>query len=415
MAVRPGNFQQNDTLNRYLLFFPRNANALNDVHSFTGEEALSQPYRYTIRFTSPNANIPPDAILNQKAEFLLRAPNPEASWHGQSSWLPVRQINGTITAFSRVKSSSDEALYECVLEHELALLNRNFRSAVYTDVTVPEVVTQLMKESRYFEGFNIDFDSLRCTYPRREMIIQWKETDLEFIRRLLAEVGIWFRLENHSTTPTETVVIFGDSASRYIISEKKFPFVRRSGMTSHDEYVTELEERHALIPENIMVRSYNYRDPLSPQADKTIVSNNIPGGITTGSEYHHSDHFLQGGDFYGEESETATFYARLRYERLLNTQCVLGATTSAAELQPGIKFDITGQIPDGFKKGFFVTSMTITGSRAEHYQALLSGIPCRHEYSFRPEFLPRPQIAGTVPARVMAIGSNKIYAGIVGR
>lgn len=56
--------------------------------------------------------------------------------------------------------------------------------------------------------------------------------------------------------------------------------------------------------------------------------------------------------------------------------------------------------------------MTITGSRAEHYQALLSGIPCRHEYSFRPEFLPRPQIAGTVPARVMAIGSNKIYAGI---
>lgn len=266
----------------------------------------------------------------------------------------MRQINGTITAFSRVKSSSDEALYECVLEHELALLNRNFRSAVYTDVTVPEVVTQLMKESRYFEGFNIDFDSLRCTYPRREMIIQWKETDLEFIRRLLAEVGIWFRLENHSTTPTETVVIFGDSASRYIISEKKFPFVRRSGMTSHDEYVTELEERHALIPENIMVRSYNYRDPLSPQADKTIVSNNIPGGITTGSEYHHSDHFLQGGDFYGEESETATFYARLRYERLLNTQCVLGATTSAAELQPGIKFDITGQIPDGFKKGFLV-------------------------------------------------------------
>ncbi|ELE6493999.1 type VI secretion system tip protein VgrG [Enterobacter kobei] len=412
MAVPPGNFQQNDTLNRYLLLFPRNANALNDVHSFTGEEALSQPYRYAIRFTSPNANISPDAVLNQKAEFLLRAPNPEASWHGQPSWLPVRQINGTITAFARLKSSSDEALYECVLEHELALLDRNFRSAVYTDVTVPEVVTQLMKESRYFEGFNIDFDNLSYTYPRREMIIQWKETDLQFIRRLLAEVGIWFRLENHNTTPTETVVIFGDSASRYIISEKTFPFVRRSGMTSHDEYVTELEERHALIPENIMVRSYNYRDPVSPQADKTIVSHDIPGGITTGREYHHSDHFLVAGDFYGKEGETATFYARLRYERLLNTQRVLGATTSAAELQPGIKFDITGQIPDGFKKGLLVTSMTITGSRAEHYRAMLSGIPCQPEYSFRPECLPRPQIAGTVPGRVMAISSNKIYAGV---
>jgi type VI secretion system secreted protein VgrG len=160
--------------------------------------------------------------------------------------------------FPRVKSSSDEALYECVLEHELALLNRNFRSAVYTDVTVPEVVTQLMKESRYFEGFNIDFDSLRCTYPRREMIIQWKETDLEFIRRLLAEVGIWFRLENHSTTPTETA-LFLVTLPAAISLARRNSLVRRSGMTSHDEYVTELEERHAFIPENIMVRSYNYR------------------------------------------------------------------------------------------------------------------------------------------------------------
>ncbi len=44
MAVPPGNFQQNDTLNRYLLLFPRNANALNDVHSFTGEEVMTPTY-----------------------------------------------------------------------------------------------------------------------------------------------------------------------------------------------------------------------------------------------------------------------------------------------------------------------------------------------------------------------------------
>ena len=136
--------QRRDTLNRYLLYFPRSKNVI------TGKEILSEPYRYTIRFTSPDQNIAINAVLNQRAEFILRAPNLEASWHGQTSWLPVRQINGTITQFSRLMSSGDEALYECVLEHELALLDQNYRSAVYMNMTVPELVTKLMKESGHF-------------------------------------------------------------------------------------------------------------------------------------------------------------------------------------------------------------------------------------------------------------------------
>lgn len=113
-----GIVQQQDTLNRYLLYFTRGKSVLPDVHSFTGEEELSKPYRYTIRFTSPTSNIAVNEVLNQSAEFILRAPNPKAGWYDQEPWLPVRQINGVITSFSRLKSSADEALYECVLEHE---------------------------------------------------------------------------------------------------------------------------------------------------------------------------------------------------------------------------------------------------------------------------------------------------------
>ncbi|MCM7121834.1 MULTISPECIES: type VI secretion system Vgr family protein [Enterobacter] len=367
--------QRQDTLNRYLLYFPRSKNVISDVHSFTGKEILSEPYRYTIRFTSPDLNIAINAVLNQRAEFILRAPNLEASWHGQTSWLPVRQINGTITQFSRLMSSGDEALYECVLEHELALLDQNYRSAVYMNMTVPELVTKLMKDSGHFDGYNIDFDQLSHSYPRREMIVQWKETDLRFIRRLLAEIGIWFRFENHNKVKTETVVIFGDSARRYNFSDKQIPYVRHSGMTSYSEYITDLEEQHGLIPKNVLVRTYNYRDPQSPQTDKTVKTSDIPEGVTTGQHYHYADHYLTAGDFHGEEAETAAFYARLRYERLLNGQSLLGATTSDPELQPGIMFYPSGPVPDGFKSGFVITAMTIRGSRAEHYRAVLSGIP----------------------------------------
>ncbi|UTJ49663.1 type VI secretion system tip protein VgrG [Atlantibacter subterranea] len=412
MAGQSDIIQQQNTLNRYLLYFPRSKSVLPDVHSFIGEEELSKPYRYTIRFTSPTSNIAVNNILNQMAEFILRAPNPKAGWQNQDPWLPVRQINGVITSFSRLKSSADEALYECVLEHELALLDRNYRSAVYMNVTVPELVSQLMKESGHFEGYNIDFDQLNHSYPRREMVIQWKETDLQFIRRLLAELGIWFRFENHDKVQGETVVIFGDSGRRYVFSNKQLPYVRHSGMTSHEEYITELEEQYQLIPDNVLVRTYNYRDPFSPQADKTITDNDIPDGITSGKQYHYADHYLKDGDFYGEEAETASFYARLRYERLLNKQSVLGGTTSAPEILPGVMFHPTGEIPDGFKHGFLVTTMTLSGSRAQHYRAILKGIPYLNGYSYRPEYLPRPVIAGTVPGRVAAINRDHTYAGV---
>lgn len=414
MAGQSDTVQQQDTLNRYLLYFPRSKNVSPDVHSFCGEEELSKPYRYTIRFTSPNPNIAVKDVLNQMAEFIQRAPDPKAKsiWHNQESWLPVRQINGVITSFSRLKSSADEALYECVLEHELALLDRNYRSAVYMDMTVPDLVTKLMKESGHFQGYNIDFDQLSHNYPSREMIIQWKETDLQFIRRLLAEVGIWFRFENHDKVQGETVVIFGDGGRRYVFSNKQLPYVRHSGMTSHEEYVTELEEQYQLIPENVLVRTYNYRDPFSPQADKTIAGNDIPHGITRGKQYHYADHFLAAGDFYGQEAETASFYARLRYERLLNKQSVLGVTTSDPELLPGVMFHPTGDISDGFKPGFLVTTMTLSGSRAQHYRAILKGIPYLNGYSYRPDSLPRPVIAGTVPGRVAAINRDHTYAGV---
>ncbi|EOC1348784.1 type VI secretion system tip protein VgrG [Cronobacter turicensis] len=410
MAGQSAAFQPQNSLNRYLLVFPVSKDVVSDVHSFTGTEALSHPYRYVIRFTSPDANIRIDNVLNQIAEFYLRAPNPRAKWQGESPWLPVRQINGVITAFSRLKSSADETLYECVLEHALALLDRNYHSAVYVNISVPELVKQLMINSGYFDGYNIDFDGLKHTYPSREMIIQWKETDLQFISRLLAEVGIWFRFENHDKVPTEVVIIFGDSDGRYLFSDKLMPCVHYAGMTSHDEYITEPEEQHILVPDNVQVRTYNYRHPQSVQASKTIRDPDTPDKVTSGNEYHYADHFLDDGDFYGEEAETATFYARLRYERLLNRQSRLSAVTSAPELLPGTLFHATGPVPDGFKPGFVITAMTINGSRSEHYRAMLKGIPYKSSYHFRPEFLPRPVIAGTVPARVASPGNDKTYA-----
>lgn len=131
-------------------------------------------------------------------------------------WLYERQIEGVITSFSLISTSADESLYEIRLEHKLALLSRHKRSAIYLNINVPKLVTQILKEHA-FADYEIDFDNLVCMYPNREMIVQWEESDLAFISRILSEVGIWFRIANHHAVSHIMVVIFSDSQCQYIL------------------------------------------------------------------------------------------------------------------------------------------------------------------------------------------------------
>ncbi len=409
-TVKKSDFvQKSDTINRYLLKI-YNQDFDIDVLSFTARERLSTPYRYAIKFTSHEQNIPVGNILNCYASFIMRSPLPKKYRSKTQEWEQLRQINGVITSLSRVGASADEAVYECVLEHELALLDRTRKSAVYLDITIPELVKQVMLEHRFFEPYHINFDDLRYSYPRRNMVIQFQETDQAFILRLLSEVGIWFRFENIDGHPSEVVVVFGDSGSGYVFSEKKLPYVRNSGQTSEQEYVTKLQEFYTVVPDSVHTRNYHYLTPASPDATKSIIIQDVPENVRTGREYHYADKQLTGGDFYGEESESATFIARIRHEYLLNSQRVLNAVTNAPALIPGLVFNLTGNISDGFKSGFIITEVMISGDRSEHFQATLKGMPYSESYCFRPERLPRPVIAGTVPARVTIRGTDKRYA-----
>lgn len=402
--------QENDTLNRYLLTFQHNSNIDADVISFTATECLSQPYCYSIKFSCTRQNLPLNEMLNCNASFILRAPNPHKSWDTDPKWDQLKQVNGIITSFARIDSSPDEAVYECMLEHELALLNKTKKSAVYLNVSVPDLVKQVMLEHREIESYKIDFDKLIYAYSAREMVIQWQETDLQFILRLLSEVGIWFRFENHPKIHTEVITVFGDSDSRYIFSENKIPYVRNSGMTSANEYVTELKESYSVIPDSVLSRNYNYRDPFTHSAEKSVHVPNIPDSIKSGREYHYADKHLSTGDIYARESDSATFNARIRHENLLNDQSVFSAITNDPSLSPGWMFYPEGNVSDGFKRGFVVCRTEVSGSRGEHFIATLHGIPYSESYCFRPQRLPRPVIAGTLPARVSIREQNGLYA-----
>ncbi|WP_387796233.1 contractile injection system protein, VgrG/Pvc8 family, partial [Photorhabdus sp. RM125S] len=90
-------------------------------------------------------------------------------------------------------TSHDESRYEVTLVPRLALLANSHQSAIYQNMSVPEIVEKILRERHGFRGQDFLF-TLARTYPKREQVMQYGEDDLRFVQRLLAEVGIWYKL-----------------------------------------------------------------------------------------------------------------------------------------------------------------------------------------------------------------------------
>ncbi|ATA23326.1 type IV secretion protein Rhs [Brenneria goodwinii] len=394
------------TLNRYQLSVSGRSDL--DVESFSATEGLSQTYCYQITFTS-GSDIAPGEMLLQDATFTFNAPGvtlgdvalPAAS---------ARAVHGVVTQFQRLSASVDEVRYQLTLEPRLALLTNAGRPAIYQNQSVPEIVEQILRRQHQFEGWQFEF-RLRNSYPPREQVMQWQESDRAFIDRLLAEVGIWYRFEMDARLKRE-VVVFADDQQFYQF-DVSLPLRSPSGMNDNGvESVWGLSSAHQVVSQSVRVKDYNYRqagDGLQTEAE-------VSGGGESayGQVYRYGDNYLtlggESGESGGETAEGGDFYARLRHERLLNNQHQLSGKSNASTLAPGQMLEIAGGVPAIFAKGIVITTISAGARRDSSYMLTFTGIPYSETVGFRPEPEARPRIAGTLPARVTSITAGDTYA-----
>ncbi|HBS7228125.1 TPA: type VI secretion system tip protein VgrG [Klebsiella pneumoniae] len=381
-----------------------------DVLAFEGDEALSQPFRYRIEFTSADHAIGKEMMLMKAASLTLQAS--VAQGFGINVQQPVRVIQGVVTGFERLSTSRDETHYALTLQPRLALLNRSHQNAIYQDQSVPQIVEKILRERHGLRGQDFLF-SLTKTYPRREQVMQYGEDDLRFITRLLGEVGIWFRFTADTRLHID-VAEFCDSQQGY---EKglTLPSVPPSGQQSAGvDAVWEMACRHRVVEQQVSTRDYNYREATADMNAQVDVTR---GETTTfGEAYHWGDNYLTAGNVHDRHPapESGAFYARLRHERYLNGQTRMQATTSCPTLCPGQVLKVTGgeEVAGEFADGVLVTAMHSHARRDADFAVEFAGIPDSPDVGYRPEPGARPVMAGTLPARVTSTRENDTYGHI---
>ena len=362
-----------------------------DVLRFYGREALSEPFRWDIEFTMLQANIPPEQVLMKYATFRMRS---------------GKNVHGIVTRLEWLSTSRDQSRYRLTLSSRMALLAHTRQCAVFQNQSVPEVVEQVLRRHG-LEGPDFEF-RLERTYPPREIITQWRETDLQFIQRILSEVGIYWRTEMDDMRGLD-MYIFADSQLNYQF-DVRLPYSEPSGLfDGAAESVWDVRTWHNIATGTVVTRDYNYRTATTPMDATVSVRSDA---VTTGEHYRYAAPYREAGDDASPEPETESgaFYARLHHERELNRSARIHLFSNAAHLTPGQVLEPQGDVITALQEGVILTLVTFRGARDSRLHVSVWGMPYTERYCFRPADIPRPEIHGTLPARIESREKNDIYA-----
>lgn len=148
------------------------------VRSIDGREALSKSWSFKVdvRVEGAAAEDLERIALGRQAELVFEV--------GEGS----RSFNGLVSAVRvlgrREKDSRD---YRLEIVPRLWLLERKRRTRIFQNLRIVDIVASVLGEAGIASRWQ-----LQHTYPLREYVTQYEETDYQFVTRLLAEAGIFF-------------------------------------------------------------------------------------------------------------------------------------------------------------------------------------------------------------------------------
>ncbi|TDT51837.1 type VI secretion system secreted protein VgrG [Enterobacter sp. AG5470] len=283
-----------------------------------GSESLSEPFEYQLTVLGQDARIDRSQILGQSVS--VEIPGQDA--------LATRYLNGKATsvAVASVELSGQRyAAYQLTVESDLwpMRLERNMR--IFQAQTVPQIVQTMLSE----HGVKLD-NQLTASYRVWEYCVQYQESSLDFIRRLMELEGIswYFRhaADNHTLVLTDAGSAFPSAAGYDVI-----PYIQsQAGGVADVEGISQWSMEDRVTPGIFSTEDYDFRKPNAWlfQARQNPVSPS-PGRIDV---YEWPGRFVEQND--GE------YYARIKQERWQVDHQQTAGTATAIGIAAGHTFQL---------------------------------------------------------------------------
>jgi type VI secretion system VgrG family protein len=274
-------------------------------------------------------------------------------------------------------------LYRLELVPKLWLLGQTQRSRVFQELDLPGVLRLVLTELGFVEDEDFAIQ-LTGGYPVSEYTVQYQESDLAFLSRLLEHFGATFFFAQDEGRER---VVFSDTNANFVQvpGYERVPYT--PGVAPDLVGVTELERTVTPRPAGVLLRDYNWRTPsIALQAE-------APADARTGRGF-----FNEYGQHFKDPGAGASL-AALRAEELLATRDVYRGASGIPALSPGHQLELTGHPLPDHDRAYAVTrvEMEVVGAveagGSNSFEKRFVAIPL--ETVFRPpRRTPKPKIEG---------------------
>ena len=349
------------------------------VLDFSGTDQISNLYEYKVSLISSNANISAADVLNKPATlFMFR----------DGEYYPY---SGIVSQFNYIDTNTDHSSYSVVLVPHLWQLNLNTQSRVFQKMSIYDIVKKVLDDGNLADYYTFD---LQGTYPEREYVVQYKESDFNFVCRLLEEAGIWFFFKEFPILQEEIEAV---GKERLVISDKPDSFVvisgaseicyrSASGMNQHDsseekEHCNKLSVSKNVATQSVLVKSYNYRTP-----EVALTGQKQVEGGSFGKNY------LFGGNF--KDTDTAQKSATLYAKQAAMGVVAIAGSADCRGFRAGMRFSLIDHTREECNDTYLILSVEHGGGHAS-----IGGGDRQVTYENTFSLLPSATISFFAPAR----------------
>ncbi len=375
------------------------------VTGFEGEEGIGRLFRLRVFLCSDDRDIDLDQLVGQPCTLRIRG--------GAGD----RYVNGIVRLFERSGEGSSLSYYAAEIVPAHWLLTQRHRCRIFqesncADMTAPGIIRQVLEDS------GLDPESYRFatqgTYTAHEYVVQYRESEMDFIRRIMEDEGLFFFFEH---AEDRHVMVIGDSpvAHTQTPGESEYAFRTRTGMVTDEdqEFIFELRDGRAIQPGAVTLRDHDFRKP----ADKLLAQQT-------------ADRFtsLEFADYPGgyQERDVGQRLAKVRLEEFQCNRAVQTMRAAVRTLLPGYKFTLKEHPVEALNREYLVTEIVHRARQGQsaqdeaggtvglEYEARVRTIPAEVPYRM-PRRTPRPRIHGSQTAVVVGPQGEELYTDKYGR
>src|SRR5258706_2067861 len=223
-------------------------------YSMTGRETLGRLFSFEVDLLSPDDSLDLSKLLGQGATVAFERTDGS-----------IREFTGFVTQFALVGEHGNYARYRSTPRPWLWFLGQNRDSRIFQGQSVPAIVKDIFRE----RGFSDVEDVLHGQYQPWEYLVQYRESDLSFISRMLEQEGIYYFFKHDGGKHT---LVLADSASAHKSPPgyehvPYFPPAERERRQQEhvDTWILSRQIRQGLVT----LRDFNFKYPSPFQGDKS--------------------------------------------------------------------------------------------------------------------------------------------------